>query len=129
MREWWKFGSSDNPAKSSMRNPTSNRRSRFYKTVTFTRVVQVETQDDGASATENEGTLALVTNGRKTKWLLFRCPCGCGDLLRINVSRANHPCWRLRISRIGKVSIFPSIDRDSGCGSHFYLTGNVARML
>ncbi len=129
MSEWWKFGSSNNPVKSSARNLTAKRRSRFYKTVTFTRVVRVETQDEGVSATQNEGTLALVTNGKKAKWLLFRCPCGCGDLLRINLSRANKPCWRLRVSRMGKLSIYPSIDRDSGCGAHFYLTGNVARML
>jgi hypothetical protein len=129
MKEWWKFGSSDTFEKASARNPAAKRRSRFYKTVTFTRVIRVETQYEAASATQNDRTLALVMNGKKAKWILFRCPCGCGELLRINLSPANHPCWRLRISRTGKLSIFPSIDRDSGCRAHFYLTGNVARLL
>jgi hypothetical protein len=137
MSHWWKLGFSN---RNSATDPPGNgpggtqksilkRRSRFWKTVTFNRVVRVETQDEGLSATQDHQTLAFVTNGKKAKWLLFRCPCGCGDLLRINLSPSIHPCWRLRVSRNGKLSIFPSIDRESGCGAHFFLTANVARLL
>src|SRR5260370_15233170 len=137
MSQWWKFGlpgrrgptnpSGKGPATESKSIP--RRRSRFWKTVTFARVVTVETQDEGISATQDYRTLALVLNGNKAKWLLFRCPCGCGDLLRINLSPLIHPCWRLRISKKGKLSVYPSIDRDSGCGAHFFLTANVATLL
>jgi hypothetical protein len=124
--DWWKSywtnGKTDRPA-------NTKRRSRFYKTVTFTRVVWVETQDEGVAATQDRKTLAIVTNGNKPKWLLFRCPSGCGDLLRINLSPAIYPCWRLRVSRNGKLSIYPSVDRESGCCAHFFLIANVARLL
>jgi hypothetical protein len=111
------------------RQLTSQRRARFRDTVKFNRVVRVETQEEGRSATVDHKVLALVINGTKPKWLLFRCPCGCGELLRINLTPSIRPCWRLRISGNGKLSLYPSIDRESGCYSHFFLTANVARLL
>jgi hypothetical protein len=137
MSQWWKLGFSGRRSKTdpSENGPetkakkTSKRRSRFWKVIRFARVATVETQDEGVSATHDHQTLALVANGKNPKWLLFRCPCGCGDLLRINLSPSIHPCWRIRLSKNGKISIYPSIDRDVGCGAHFFLTGNVARLL
>jgi len=116
-------------ANSTTGKPSRSRPSRFWKTITFKRVVRVQTQDEAVAATQNHETLALVMDGKKPKWLLLRCPNGCGDLLRINLSRSNHPCWRLRVSRNGKISIYPSIDRESGCRAHFFLITNVARLI
>jgi hypothetical protein len=137
MRRWWQSEPSERPGAIGdsgkeagiQRKASPKRRSRFWKTVTYLRVARVETQGQAISAMQDHQTLVLVTNGRKPKWLQFRCPCGCGDLLRMSLSPLIHPCWRLRISRTGKLSLFPSINRDSGCGAHFFLTSNVARLL
>ncbi len=102
---------------------------RFKKDFRYLRVVRVETQTEGMEASRDHRVLALVTSVKKPKWLLFTCPCGCGELLRISLSRAIRPTWRIRLGRDGKVSLYPSIDRDSGCRAHFFLISNVARLL
>lgn len=137
MNQWWKikFGGDRGPTgsfakgKETEAGPAVKRRSRFWRTVVYARVVTVENQEQAASAARDGETLALIANGKKPKWLIFCCPSGCGELLRINLSPVIHPCWRLRISKTGKLSIYPSVDRNSGCGAHFFLTANVARLL
>lgn len=55
---------------------------------------------------------------------VFRCPCGCGDTVAINLDRAVGPAWRLRIDDEG-VTLMPSVLRISGCRSHFVVWHNV----
>jgi hypothetical protein len=111
------------------RSPVPLRRQRFSGSFCFTRVQWVENQDEAITATHDRAILALIADGSKLKWLVFHCPCGCGDLLRISLSRAIRPAWRIRLGRNGEISLYPSIDRSSGCRSHFILTCNIARML
>jgi hypothetical protein len=46
------------------------------------------------------------------------CPDGCGEELTINVDRRSGPAWRYYLNGTA-LSIYPSIWRDTGCGSHF----------
>jgi hypothetical protein len=46
------------------------------------------------------------------------CPDGCGDKLAINLDGRTAKAWRFFRKR-NQVSIFPSVWRDTGCGSHF----------
>lgn len=48
------------------------------------------------------------------------CPCGCGEIIRLNLLPDDYPSWKVQISRRG-VSIEPSIWRTTGCRSHFFL--------
>lgn len=48
------------------------------------------------------------------------CPCGCGEVIRLNLLTDDEPCWRVQLSRKG-VSFKPSIWRTTGCRSHFFL--------
>ena len=49
------------------------------------------------------------------------CPCGCGDLIQLNLLKEASPCWRVRLSSDRTVSLMPSVWRRKGCGSHFFL--------
>ncbi|MFZ5480849.1 MAG: DUF6527 family protein [Myxococcota bacterium] len=68
-------------------------------------------------ALKNAGDVALVEKGR-VRWVIMRCPCGCGDDVFINVDPEQGPSWRLRRDEAG-ITLFPSVWRDSGCGSHY----------
>jgi len=53
-------------------------------------------------------------------WLLaFRCPCGCQNVIQLNLLKDATPCWKFRITKKKKITIFPSVWRTTGCKSHF----------
>ena len=138
MTSWWerlidlpnrRNAKPDRVIESRSRSPIPARRQRFRCSFYFTRVQWVKNQDEAITATHDREILALIAEGSKLKWLVFHCPCGCGVLLRISLSRAIRPAWRIRLGRNGEISLYPSVDRTSGCCSHFILTCNIARML
>lgn len=68
---------------------------------------------------EHAGDFVLVRRGVLRSFVL-RCPDGCGDNLTINLDPRSDKAWRFYRKR-RQVSLFPSVWRDSGCGSHFIL--------
>src|SRR5437660_574254 len=71
---------------------------------------------------QSQDTIVVVKRGRP-RWLKLRCPCGCGELLSINLDPQAGDSWKLLV-REGKVCLFPSVWRDTGCESHFNLWNN-----
>jgi Family of unknown function (DUF6527) len=49
------------------------------------------------------------------------CPCGCKEIIRLNLIPAAHPFWNVRLRKGSRISIEPSVWRLSGCKSHFFL--------
>jgi hypothetical protein len=49
------------------------------------------------------------------------CPCGCGDLIQLNLLKEASPYWSVRLSSDRSVSLFPSVWRSKGCRSHFFV--------
>lgn len=49
------------------------------------------------------------------------CPCGCGDVIAMNLLEQTSPRWSVRIDPGGSVSVIPSVWRSKGCRSHFWL--------
>ena len=79
-------------------------------------------RDEAASSLKVPGDAALVHRG-VDRMLLMNCPCGCGDVLVINLDRRAGPAWK--IYRRGEaISLFPSYWRDTKCESHFILWKN-----
>ena len=66
------------------------------------------------------GDCAIVERGGVQRQLVMKCPDGCGEIISINLDQRSGPAWRL-YHRHGLWSLFPSIDRSSGCESHFIL--------
>lgn len=64
---------------------------------------------------------AYVVGESDYRWYVaMLCPCGCGEAIYLNVRPDSHPYWRI-IEHIGTISIEPSIWRQKGCRSHFFL--------
>ena len=49
------------------------------------------------------------------------CPCGCGATLEMNLLPDERPMWRYDVSAKGFPSLKPSVWRQVGCRSHFFL--------
>lgn len=49
------------------------------------------------------------------------CPCGCKEVISLNLLKAARPCWGVHGHKDGTVSLHPSVWRQKGCRSHFFL--------
>lgn len=83
----------------------------------FRIVTRVERRADAVPLLRLACEAVLVHRGHD-RLLVIRCPCGCGDDVLLNLDRAAGPAWRLYETARG-VSVFPSVWRETGCGSHF----------
>jgi hypothetical protein len=81
-----------------------------------------------ASAHLKEPGDAVIVDRQGPRWLILKCPCGCGAELPVNLDRRSGPAWRLYMSRKG-VSVYPSVWRDTDCKSHFIIWRNKILML
>lgn len=68
------------------------------------------------------GEILYAVEMEGSPWLaVLSCPCGCKDLIYLNLLPDSRPCWTLEIDERRRPSISPSIDRTEGCRSHFFL--------
>lgn len=49
------------------------------------------------------------------------CPCGCGDVIELNLLKQARPCWNIQLHPDKTLSLAPSVWRQKGCRSHFWL--------
>lgn len=49
------------------------------------------------------------------------CPCGCSDVIELNLLRQARPCWSVQEHNDGTITLVPSVWRQKGCRSHFLL--------
>ena len=47
------------------------------------------------------------------------CPCGCGEVIELNLLKQVRPCWSIKEHSDGLISLRPSVWRQKGCRSHF----------
>ena len=60
-------------------------------------------------------------HNNKYKWVMFRCPCHCGDVITLSLQPIHTPSWKLSLSEEKRPTLYPSVWRDSGCYSHFWV--------
>jgi hypothetical protein len=77
---------------------------------------------EAAALLQEPGDCAIVERGGTRRQIVIACPDGCGEKLSINLDPRSGPAWRL-YERRRQWSLFPSIDKTSGCRSHFILWG------
>jgi hypothetical protein len=51
----------------------------------------------------------------------MKCPCGCGDLIQLPLTQDARPRWRAQVDKVTSPSLSPSVNRTTGCRSHFFL--------
>lgn len=83
---------------------------------------RVTSRSDTNGMLRQPGDAALIERLRP-RVLVLACPCGCGDLLSINLDRKAGPAWRMFLQG-GSLSLFPSVWRETGCESHFIVRKN-----
>lgn len=67
------------------------------------------------------GDFYLISPMNHPKWVLFRCPCGCNSVITLSLQKAHQPHWSAQKSVDNRPILFPSIWRDAGCMSHFWI--------
>ena len=80
----------------------------------------VESRAEVTDQLKSPGDAVLIHRGQP-RWLLLKCPCGCGDEIPVNLDRRAGKAWRFYDSAKSGVTLFPSIWRDTGCESHFII--------
>jgi hypothetical protein len=80
----------------------------------------VSARNDASDELRLRGDAILVQRGRP-RWLVMLCPCGCNDIIPINLDEQSGPAWEYYDGETNGLSVFPSIWRDIGCKSHFII--------
>ena len=52
---------------------------------------------------------------------VFYCPCGCKEVIFLNLLPTAKPCWTLTPKGKKHCTVFPSVHRIKGCKSHFFV--------
>ncbi len=78
----------------------------------------VERHRDANELLSRAGDIVLVERVRP-RHLVLRCPCSCGDDISLNLDPAAGACWRL--IRRDPLTLAPSVWRETGCESHFFV--------
>lgn len=80
---------------------------------------RVQYRHEADPSLERPGDMVLVDRGALRSFVI-RCPDDCGETLTINLDPRTDKAWRYYKKR-NQVSVFPSVWRDTGCGSHFII--------
>lgn len=83
---------------------------------------EVSTRGEANGLLRVPGDTVVVRRGH-LRLFIIACPDGCGAIVPINLDPALGKAWKLYTSKRG-VSLYPSVWRDSGCGSHFIVWNN-----
>lgn len=79
----------------------------------------VEHHHEAVARLVHSGDTALVHRGCDRS-LVMLCPDGCGSVITINLDKRVGPAWR-RYGSLDRVSVFPSVWRETGCRAHFII--------
>lgn len=69
----------------------------------------------------NAHTVYVVQDEDVLWQVSFVCPCGCNEILHMNLISDEHPYWRITEHSDSTISLSPSVWRQKGCRSHFWL--------
>lgn len=78
-----------------------------------------KSRDTALPLLNGPGDVAIINRDRP-RFMIIRCPCGCGENLFANLDQRAGPAWRLYDKR-NKLTLFPSYWREDACESHFIL--------
>jgi hypothetical protein len=82
----------------------------------------VESRSELSGHPLKAGEAILVVRGIP-RWLVLGCPDGCGETLPINLDSRSGQAWRF-VEKRGRITLRPSVWRDTGCHSHFVIWGS-----
>lgn len=68
-----------------------------------------------------KGKIYFVVPQAMPKWALLQCPCGCNAVITLSLQQVHIPHWSLTRSPSNLPNLYPSVWRDIGCYSHFWI--------
>lgn len=68
-----------------------------------------------------DAVLYLESEGDAAWAAVMICPCGCRELITLNLLPDAAPCWEIKVHPDGTPTIRPSVWRTVGCRSHFFV--------
>lgn len=72
-----------------------------------------------------EKSTIYIVGEKKYYWcIVMLCPCGCNAIIQLNLLPRIHPRWSFFHNKNAAITIRPSIWRNTGCKSHFYVYKN-----
>ena len=77
--------------------------------------------DDSLPAKLPRRDLVVARDGGEDWAAGMMCPCGCNEVLELMLVPEVRPRWRLVVDDKRRPSLHPSVWRDTGCRSHFWL--------
>lgn len=70
--------------------------------------------------------ILIIKDGVEPELLVLKCPCGCNQDIMLNLLKDTKPKWDFDFTSKDEINIYPSIWRNIGCKSHFFIKeGNV----
>jgi hypothetical protein len=76
-----------------------------------------EYRDEAEKMLAASGDAVVIQRGA-LRSVVICCPDGCGETLVVNLDPRAGKAWKLDM-RSGRPTLYPSVWRDGGCGSHF----------
>jgi len=65
-------------------------------------------------------TIYIVMDDGFEEFAAMNCPCGCNEVLYMNLLPDERPCWKVSCHANGTATLHPSVWRKKGCQSHFW---------
>ena len=67
------------------------------------------------------GEVYVIGDGEYDWSAAMLCPCGCGNVLEMNLLPDAKPVWSITVGPDQSVTLHPSVWKKTGCRSHFFL--------
>lgn len=94
------------------------RRLRIVRSGRITTIVRIGARAE-LPAQLNPRRMYLI--GDPAKWAIFRCPCGRGHDVQLNLAHFGAARWKVRISESGRPSVSPSVDVQDARRCHYWI--------
>jgi hypothetical protein len=73
------------------------------------------------------GVMVFVGERHLQKWACFRCPGGCGEVVKLSLNAKQHPCWQVEIDNLARPTVVPSVRQLNDCGCHFWIREGIVK--
>jgi hypothetical protein len=91
---------------------------RYYQ-IALGRRIYVNKYMDTLPENLKPGLLYVEGSNGEYWFATLLCPCGCKQEININLDENESPCWKLSNDEFSDLS--PSLWKNNGCKSHFFL--------
>lgn len=81
---------------------------------------KTQTVEEELPSALQKRTLYVVQEDGFEEQAAMLCPCGCGNVLHMNLLTDERPCWRVTRHQDGTATLHPSVWRKKDCRSHFW---------